>query len=49
VEAQDRCGAHEGAKRLRSATREEARELPALGTWGYSVITRLAEARFTRG
>ena len=35
----------EGAKRLRPAT-DADRDLPVIGTWGYSVIKLLAEERF---
>jgi hypothetical protein len=36
---------YEGARRLRPATSAD-RELPVMSTWGYSVITVLAEQRF---
>lgn len=37
---------YEGAHRLRPATPHEAQELPVLSTWGFNVITLLAEERF---
>ena len=36
---------YEGARRLRPATAED-RELPVMGTWGYSVLRLLAEQQF---
>ena len=36
---------YEGARRLRPAT-DADRDLPVMGTWGYSVIQLLAEERF---
>jgi hypothetical protein len=36
---------YEGARRVRPATAAD-RELPVMGTWGYSVITVLAEQQF---
>jgi hypothetical protein len=36
---------YEGARRLRPATAED-RDLPLMGTWGYSVLRVLAEQRF---
>ena len=36
---------YEGARRLRPATAAD-RDLPVISTWGYSVITVLAEQRF---
>jgi hypothetical protein len=39
---------YEGAHRLRPATPVEAQELPVLSTWGFKVITLLAEQRFVR-
>jgi hypothetical protein len=40
---------YEGARRLRPATREEAASLPVMGTWGFKVITVVAEKVFVRG
>ncbi len=40
---------YEGPRRLRPATREEAASLPVMGTWGYRVITVLAERVFVEG
>lgn len=39
---------YEGATPLRSATREEARTLPVLSTWGFKVISGLAERLFVK-
>ena len=36
---------YEGARRIRPATAED-RELPVMGTWGYSVLKLLAEQQF---
>jgi immunity protein 26 of polymorphic toxin system len=36
---------YEGARRLRPATPDD-RDLPLMGTWGYSVVRVLAEQRF---
>jgi hypothetical protein len=36
---------YEGARRLRPAT-DDDRDLPVMGTWGYSVLQLLAEQRF---
>jgi hypothetical protein len=36
---------YEGARRLRPAT-DDDRDLPVMGTWGYSVLRLLAEQRF---
>jgi hypothetical protein len=36
---------YEGARRLHPAAKDD-RDLPLMGTWGYSVISVLAEARF---
>jgi hypothetical protein len=40
---------YEGARRLRSATREEAQTLPITSTWGYGAIAAIAESRFVPG
>jgi hypothetical protein len=40
---------YEGARRVRPATREEAASLPVMGTWGYRVISVLAERLFVEG
>jgi hypothetical protein len=40
---------YEGAHRLRPATREEARSLPVMSTWGFKVISIIAEKVFVRG
>jgi hypothetical protein len=40
---------YEGPRRLRRATREEAASLPVMGTWGFRVITVLAEHVFVKG
>jgi hypothetical protein len=40
---------YEGARRLRPATREEAASLPVMSTWGFKVITVIAEKVFVRG
>jgi len=40
---------YEGARRLRPATREEARDMPSLGTWGFKVIEVVAEHVIVEG
>jgi hypothetical protein len=39
---------YEGARRLRPATREEAESLPVMSTWGFKVITVVAEKVFVQ-
>lgn len=40
---------YEGATHLRPATRDEARDLPVQGTWGFKVVSVLAAHCFVQG